>query len=63
MTRDEFRIQRWLAVYGASFAFQIHDMMIRGMGAPDADKLCYIIDEAEAIADMELEQHTSLDHD
>ena len=50
---EEFKKHKWLAVYGASFALQVADRMLRGHGAPDDDDTAGLREEAAAVADLE----------
>mgnify|MGYP001606049378 FL=1 len=50
-----FMKHRWLCVYGASVAIQVHEHMREGRGAVDIETMQDIKEEARAIADLDAE--------
>ena len=46
---------RWLCVYGASVALQVHQRMIEGQGGVDIKTMIDIKEEARAIAELDAE--------
>ena len=50
-----FMKHRWLCVYGASVAIQVHERMREGRGAVDVEIMRDIKEEARAIADLDAE--------
>ena len=47
---EAYKKHKWLAVYGASVALQVHQHMREGRGSPDADAMMRIREEASAVA-------------
>lgn len=43
---------RYLAVYGAMVALQVHKHMDEGRGAPDDEDMRRFVEEAHAVAEM-----------
>jgi len=50
---QEFVKHRWLCVYGASVALQVHQRKRDGLGAVDVETMKGIKEEAQAIADLD----------
>ena len=56
MNNEEFELQKWLAIYGASVALQCHQQKIDGKGSDFSNTMSSIKEEAEALADWALEE-------
>jgi len=61
--REETKSRRWLAIYGAVIALQVQEYCELTSERPDVRYMKHFIEEAEAIADLEIEAGVELNNE